>query len=98
MILGSIGRFNVKDGFKIMIRDRKNHKSPNAPYPEGAVAGLLGISLGGDNYYHGKLVEKPKIGDLKRNVEKNDIKNTIEIMYRSEILLLAIWLVKLYLL
>ena len=30
-------------------------------YPEGAVAGLLGIQLGGSNYYHGKLVEKPTI-------------------------------------
>lgn len=92
MVLGSIGKFNLADGFKIMIRDRKNHKSPNAPYPEGAVAGLLGISLGGDNYYHGELVEKPNIGDFKRKIIKNDIKSTIEIMYRSEILLFAIYL------
>ena len=40
MSLGSIGRFNLVNGIKIMFRDRKNHKSPNAPYPEGAVAGL----------------------------------------------------------
>lgn len=97
MILSSIGKFNVSDGFKIMIRDRNNHKSPNAPYPEGAVAGLLDIKLGGDNYYHGELVKKPTIGDFKRNIKKEDIKSTIEIMYRSEILLVAIYLVTLYL-
>lgn len=97
MILSSIGKFNVSDGFKIMIRDRNNHKSPNAPYPEGAVAGLLDIKLGGDNYYHGELVKKPTIGDFKRNIKKEDIKSTIEIMYRSELLLITVYLVTLYL-
>ncbi len=91
MSIGSIGRFNFKNGFKIMIRDRKNHKSPNCAYPEGAVAGLLGIQLGGNNYYHGVLVEKPTIGDKAKALEKKDIKSTIEIMYRSEILLLIIY-------
>lgn len=93
MTIGSIGRFDVKNGFKIMFRDRKNHKSPNAIYPEATVAGLLGIKLGGDNYYHGKLFEKPTIGDDKRKISKRDIRSTIEIMYRSEILLLIIYIV-----
>lgn len=93
MSLSSIGKFNVKDGFKIMIRDRKNHKSPNAAYPEGALAGLLGIQLGGDNYYHGELVKKETLGDAKRKIRKKDIKNTIEIMYISEILLLVVYIV-----
>ncbi len=93
MCIGSIGRFNIKNGFRIMIRDRKNHKSPNCAYPEGAVAGLLGIQLGGNNYYHGKLVEKPTIGDKVRNIVKKDMKNTIEIMYRSEVLLIIIYIV-----
>ncbi len=91
MCLGSLGKFNIRNGFKIMIRDRKNHKSPNCAYPEGAVAGLLGIQLGGNNYYHGKLVEKPTIGDKIREIKKTDIKNTIEVMYRSEVLLLIIY-------
>ena len=91
MCLGSIFRFDARNGLKIMIRDRKNHKSPNASYPEGATAGLLKIQLGGDNIYHGKLVEKPTIGDRIKEVERLDIKKTIEIMYRSEILLLFIY-------
>ncbi|MBZ2175525.1 adenosylcobinamide-phosphate synthase CbiB [Schnuerera sp. xch1] len=91
MSIGSIGRFDIKNGFRIMIRDRKNHKSPNAVYPEAAVAGLLGIQLGGNNYYHGKLVEKPTIGDKLENINKNHIKNTIEIMYRSQVLILIIY-------
>lgn len=91
MCLSSIFRFDAKNGFKIMIRDRSNHKSPNCAYPEGAVAGLLNVQLGGDNYYFGKVVHKPKIGDSIRELEKNDIKRTIEIMYRAEILLLLIY-------
>ena len=91
MCLSSIFRFDVKNGFKIMLRDRSNHKSPNCAYPEGAVAGLLNVQLGGDNYYFGKIVHKPKIGDSIRELEKNDIKRTIEIMYRAEILLLFIY-------
>lgn len=97
MALSSLGKLNVKDGFKVMIRDRKNHKSPNAAYPEGAIAGLLDIQLGGDNYYHGKLVKKPTIGDDNRKIRKKDIKNTIDIMYRSEILMLIIYIIILYL-
>lgn len=89
--LSSIFRFNVKNGFRIMIRDRKNHKSPNAAYPEGAVAGLLNIQLGGNSYYFGKIVEKPTIGDRIRNIHRQDIKKTIEIMYRTEVLLLVIY-------
>lgn len=92
MSLSCLGRFNIKSGIKIMIRNRKNHKSPNAAFPEGAVAGLLGIRLGGNNIYNGKLVEKPTIGNNINMVNKNHIKNTIEIMYRSEVLLLTIYI------
>lgn len=91
MCLSSAFRFDMKTGFKIMIRDRKNHKSPNSAYPEGAVAGLLNIQLGGSSRYFGKIIEKPTIGDEIRKVERDDIKKTIEIMYGSEILLLLIY-------
>lgn len=93
MCIGSIFRFDFKEGIRIMIRDRKNHKSPNSAYPEGAVAGLLQIQLGGNNYYQGKLVEKPTIGENFKSISQKDIKHTIEIMYRSEILLLVLYLI-----
>ncbi len=93
MSISSIFRFDVKNGFKIMIRDRKNHKSPNAIYPEAAVAGLLNIQLGGDSIYHGKLVSKKTIGDKGIiHINNEHVKHTVEIMYRSEILLLIIYL------
>lgn len=92
MNISSIGRFSFKNGFRIVKRDSRNHKSPNSGYPESAVAGLLGIQLGGGNYYFGKFVGKPSIGDSLNKVKKEHIVNTIEIMYRAEIAFLIFYI------
>lgn len=55
--------FDGEKCFKIYNRDKYNHSSPNSAHPEAAFAGALGIRLGGANFYFGKLVEKPTIGD-----------------------------------
>ena len=91
MNIASIGRFDYKNGFKILKRDSRNHKSPNSGFPESAIAGLLGIQLGGGNYYHGVYVDKLTIGDEVNKINRRHIKNTIEIMYRSEIAFLIIY-------
>ena len=79
-------KYNYKNALKISIRARKNHKSPNCAYPEGAVAGALGIQLGGTNIYFGKEVYKPTIGDKYRDIEVNDIVKTNKIMYITSII------------
>lgn len=43
-------------------RDGRAHASPNAGCPEAAFAGALGLWMGGPNFYHGRLVDKPVIG------------------------------------
>lgn len=78
-----------KRSFLIMLRDRRNHKSPNCAYPEAAVAGALGIRLGGDNVYSGKIVKKPTIGDPDKELEPGDITDTIRIMYMASFLTLV---------
>lgn len=89
VLLMSIGSLlvghNCKEALKIGIRDRKNHKSPNCAYAEGAVAGALGVQLGGTNIYFGKAVYKPTIGDKHREIEVEDIVRTNKIMYASSI-------------
>lgn len=89
VLLMSIGSllvgYNCKEALKIGIRDRKNHKSPNCAYAEGAVAGALGVQLGGTNIYFGKAVYKPTIGDKHREIEVEDIVRTNKIMYASSI-------------
>ncbi|MFL0197885.1 adenosylcobinamide-phosphate synthase CbiB [Clostridium sp. WILCCON 0269] len=71
--------------FKIMIRDRKNHKSPNCAYPEAAAAGAMKVQLGGANAYFGEIVYKPTIGDKCIELNFNHIKESIKLMYFSEI-------------
>lgn len=84
-------RLDYKNCLKIAIRDRKNHKSPNCAYSEGAVAGALGIQLGGTNVYFGEAVYKPTIGDKKREIQIGDIALTNRIMYMTSLVGLIIF-------
>lgn len=52
--------------FMIMLRDGRNHTSPNSGVPEASMAGALGIRLGGPSTYGGVLVEKPYIGEAAK--------------------------------
>ncbi len=54
---------NAKAALRIILRDRKNNPSPNSGIPEAAVAGALGIQLGGLNFYNSTPARKPFIGD-----------------------------------
>ncbi len=49
--------------FRVMRRDGRNHTSPNSGVPEAAMAGAVGVRLGGPSTYGGVIVEKPFIGD-----------------------------------
>jgi len=49
------------------------HASPNAGYPEAALAGVLDCQFGGPNYYKGKLVDKPYIGQNARTLTAEDL-------------------------
>ena len=52
-----------RSSWRIMLRDRRAHSSPNSGWPEAAIAGALGLRLGGSHLYHGRMVEKPFLGD-----------------------------------
>jgi adenosylcobinamide-phosphate synthase len=56
-------RLNAGSAFQVLRRDHANHLSPNSGYPEAALAGALGIRLGGPSVYFGKEVWKPTMGD-----------------------------------
>lgn len=90
LVGGKFLKNDFSNGFKILKRDRRNHKSPNCAYPEASVAGLLNIRLGGTHTYFGEEVYKPTIGDENKQAEPRDITDTIKIMYASEIIMLII--------
>lgn len=51
----------------------RQHSSPNAGYPEAALAGILNCRFGGPNIYHGQRVNKPFIGQDKRTLNDKDV-------------------------
>ena len=59
-------------GFIHILRYGHQHASPNAGYPEAALAGILKCRFGGPNVYHGKLVEKPYIGHHLKTISARD--------------------------
>lgn len=83
---------NIVNSLKTMMRDRKNHKSPNCAYPEGAGAGAMKVQLGGTNIYFGEAVEKPTIGDSINIINKYHINDAIRLMYASEAVILFIYI------
>ena len=70
---GALLGMDAKNGWRIWRRDRRNHASPNSAQTESVCAGLLGVRLAGDAYYHGELHKKPYIGDALREIEYEDI-------------------------
>jgi adenosylcobinamide-phosphate synthase len=53
----------MKRSCAILLRDGHKHPSPNSGRPEAAMAGALGVQLGGVNYYAGSRDERPVLGD-----------------------------------
>jgi adenosylcobinamide-phosphate synthase len=60
-------------GWRVFLRDRKKHKSPNSAHGESAFAGLLGVRRGGGAVYGGVFEERPAIGGEFREPEAADI-------------------------
>ena len=79
--------------FKIAFRDGKKNPSPNSGIPEAAVAGALGIQLGGLNYYGGMPSDKPFIGDCGSELSIGHIKEANILMFISSILFILICII-----
>ena len=88
---GAAAGYDGKNAWRIFIRDRKNHKSPNSAHTEAACAGALQLRLAGPNYYFGQLVEKPYIGDDQRPIEPLDILRSGRILYATAFFALLVF-------
>ena len=88
---GGILGLDVKNGWKIFKRDRFCHASPNSAQTESVCAGLLGLRLAGDAWYHGVLHKKPYIGDALREVETQDIPRACNLLYVTAFLALLVF-------
>lgn len=76
--------------WQAMWRDSSKHASPNAGYPEAAMAGALGLSLAGPRVYHGAITDGAWMGDGRREATPEDIRSALELYSRADGLLIAI--------
>lgn len=78
-----ICRLSFSSAWKIFLRDRKKHPSPNSAHPESAAAGALQIRLGGVSTYRGKKSVKEHIGDDVNRLNYDAYCAMIRLMYAT---------------
>ncbi len=78
---------------RILWRDRSHAASPNAGWPEAAMAGALWVRLGGPSIYFGRLVEKPYIGEADQPLDRDRYRQAIRLLYGTSLLMATLTLV-----
>lgn len=81
---------NAFRSVRTILRDGNKNPSPNSGIPEAAVAGALGVQLGGMNFYNSVPVLKPLTGDKLHPLDKKHIKESIRIAYLVSLLFLIL--------
>jgi adenosylcobinamide-phosphate synthase len=76
--------FAARRSFCITLRDGGSQPSPNAGYPEAAVAGALGVRLGGLNFYKGVASQKAYLGDAVVPLDRSAFDKVRTLLYVSE--------------
>ncbi|MBM4348499.1 MAG: cobalamin biosynthesis protein CobD [Deltaproteobacteria bacterium] len=79
-------RKDWENAWKVAWRDGPKNLSPNSGYPEAAVAGALGIQLGGKNFYFGKRQNKPLIGHQKKSISMKEVEESLHLMMTTSII------------
>jgi adenosylcobinamide-phosphate synthase len=82
---------DFRQALRIGWRDRYQHTSPNCAWSEATVAGALGVRLGGPSNYFGQRVEKPWIGEARREIELADIPRSTRLMMTASLLALLLF-------
>jgi adenosylcobinamide-phosphate synthase len=76
--------------WQAVMRDARHHRSPNAGWPEAAMAGALGLALAGPRVYDGVMVEDALMGDGRRGATAQDIRAALTLYRRADALLIAL--------
>ena len=73
--------------FSCMMSDARKHRSPNAGWPEAALAGALGVRLSGPRAYPGGVSEEPWLNAEARDPNANDISKGLAVFVRAMLVL-----------
>ncbi|MFH1519542.1 MAG: adenosylcobinamide-phosphate synthase CbiB [Candidatus Omnitrophota bacterium] len=82
-------RRRFKESIEVMARDSNKHSSPNSGVSEAAMAGALGIRLGGPSTYQGKVFERPYLGEEKRILQPLFINEALSVSLIASILMVS---------
>jgi adenosylcobinamide-phosphate synthase len=75
---------------RAVVRDSSRHRSPNAGYPEAAMAGALGLSLAGPRVYGGVTIDDATMGDGRRDATAADIRRALTLYRYADAILIAL--------
>jgi adenosylcobinamide-phosphate synthase len=92
--LFAIAAFAISGGsasgaFAAMVRDAGRHRSPNAGWPESAMAGALDLKLAGPRVYGGELVDDAFMGTGRRDATGADITRALRLATVAWVLMVA---------
>jgi adenosylcobinamide-phosphate synthase len=79
-----------RGAWRILRRDAGKASSPNAGWPEAAMAGALSVRLGGPSTYFGRLVNKPFIGEPDQPLSAGKYRQAIRLLYATSLLMAAL--------
>jgi adenosylcobinamide-phosphate synthase len=81
---------NAAAAWRAVVRDAPRHRSPNAGYPEAAMAGALGLSLAGPRVYGGVTIDDATMGDGRRDATAADIRQALRLYRYADAILMAL--------
>jgi adenosylcobinamide-phosphate synthase len=81
---------SAEAAWRAVRRDAGKHRSPNAGYPEAAMAGALGLSLAGPRVYSTALVEDALMGDGRREANAADIRRALVLYHTADAILIVL--------
>jgi adenosylcobinamide-phosphate synthase len=80
--------FDAAAAWRTAWRDGHKHASPNAGYPEAALAGALGVQLGGPSRYFGRMIDKPTLGEARHSLIPLHIAQSLRLLDGASLLAL----------
>ncbi|MBS4007290.1 MAG: cobalamin biosynthesis protein CobD [Clostridium sp.] len=89
LLAAAVLRLHVRTAWIALRRDGKKHPSPNSGLPEALAAGALGVTLGGENRYGGRISQRMLIWQEGRPPEANDIRQAAALMIVTSVFFLA---------
>jgi adenosylcobinamide-phosphate synthase len=80
-----------RNAWQAVLRDARQHRSPNAGWPEAAMAGALGLSLAGPRHYGGVLVDDAEMGaGGRREADAADIRRALALYRTADVILVVL--------